>query len=604
MAVDTCRANVDHQTGVSSPSPAANPLLEAALAYAAQGWRVFPCKPRGKEPLTRNGCKAATVNAATIRKWWEKWPDANVAIATAGLLVVDTDGPTAETIIAGRDLPPAPTAHTGKGKHRFFRDTAGVARNKTGLALAGVTEPDQVDIRATGGYVIAAPSVHASGKVYAWAPGLSPADLQPPPAPQWLYDLQAPQCNLPPAATPSLIPEGKRNDTLTRLAGGLRADGLDQAAITAELLDANTARCRPPLREAEVRRIAASIVRLYPAAPGGPTVRVAKKLLRAGLTEGALALYLTRQALLQATGARPKQVALAQALGVKGLASVKRWTAELKAVGMDKYERPARRYVSAPVALLIDGAVKHQAKMTALHLLACADTGGAAAVGLVALAKSTGLDLSTVKRHLRSLREAGHLLAQVAPFSPELGRRERCNTYRFVATAPSAAAGLNPQKVSQVHHSATAKGEKVSQAHRESKPSLAPGASAVSPHAPQAHSERPFPTKAADPQTAMATVVAADPAPVPLSAPDAGTAPPNDTAKGRSTHTGLTSRTSSTNAPLATEPASADAALSDADLTAAAQALAATVAVPFAYVLTLVQRHGLARVKAQFGTAA
>ena len=29
--------------------------LDAALDYAARGWRVFPCKPSGKLPLTKKG---------------------------------------------------------------------------------------------------------------------------------------------------------------------------------------------------------------------------------------------------------------------------------------------------------------------------------------------------------------------------------------------------------------------------------------------------------------------------------------------------------------------------------------------------------------------
>ena len=60
------------------------------------------------------------------------------------------------------------------------------------------------------------------------------------------------------------ITEKRRNVTLTSLAGRLRRGGLSGAAIEAALLVENETRCDPPLPEAEVRSIAASIGR-YPA---------------------------------------------------------------------------------------------------------------------------------------------------------------------------------------------------------------------------------------------------------------------------------------------------------------------------------------------------
>jgi hypothetical protein len=57
--------------------------LEYALAYAREGFAVFPCKPRDKKPpLTAHGFIDATRDEAQIRQWWTRWPNANVAIAT------------------------------------------------------------------------------------------------------------------------------------------------------------------------------------------------------------------------------------------------------------------------------------------------------------------------------------------------------------------------------------------------------------------------------------------------------------------------------------------------------------------------------------------
>jgi hypothetical protein len=69
-------------------------LLRGALLYAGRGIPVFPCEPGGKRPLTADGFLEATTEGASIRRWWGRWPNANVAIPTgerSGLLVLDVD---------------------------------------------------------------------------------------------------------------------------------------------------------------------------------------------------------------------------------------------------------------------------------------------------------------------------------------------------------------------------------------------------------------------------------------------------------------------------------------------------------------------------------
>ena len=70
-----------------------SPMLRAALWYADLGYRVLPCAPGCKTPLTRNGLRDATTDAEQIERWWSEHPDANVAIRTDGLVVIDIDGP-------------------------------------------------------------------------------------------------------------------------------------------------------------------------------------------------------------------------------------------------------------------------------------------------------------------------------------------------------------------------------------------------------------------------------------------------------------------------------------------------------------------------------
>ena len=65
----------------------------------------------------------------------------------------------------------------------------------------------------------------------------------------------------------STVTEGNRNTTLTSLAGAMRRHGADVETITDALLSENQRRCKPPLPDAEVRRIGESMERYAPHEP-------------------------------------------------------------------------------------------------------------------------------------------------------------------------------------------------------------------------------------------------------------------------------------------------------------------------------------------------
>ncbi len=124
-----------------------------------------------------------------------------------------------------------------------------------------------VDIRTDGGYFLIPPSRTADG-AYRWVPGLeldTSADRLPEPL-GWLAALLD---RSDPRATPLAeggiaIAEGQRNTALTRLAGTTRRAGMTQAEILAALRQVNADRCRPPLPQQEVERIASSVARYEP----------------------------------------------------------------------------------------------------------------------------------------------------------------------------------------------------------------------------------------------------------------------------------------------------------------------------------------------------
>ncbi len=254
-------------------------VLKFALWYARRGWSVLPCRPGRKEPLSPHGCRDATTDTDTIRGWWRCWPTANVGIATgraSGLLVLDVDGTEGEDSLAALVADHGAMPHTvealtpGGGRHIYFRYPSG-RPVRCATRLGGWPG---LDVRADGGYVIAPPSGHPSGRCYVWEVSSEPdtTTLAEPPA--WLLALAAGKADLFPhnghrtGPIPGAITEGLRNNTLTSLAGSLRRRGLSEGVIERALLAVNASQCAPPLPAAEVKRISRSVGR-YPApAPG------------------------------------------------------------------------------------------------------------------------------------------------------------------------------------------------------------------------------------------------------------------------------------------------------------------------------------------------
>ena len=56
-------------------------LKASALAWAAAGFRVYPCEPLGRKPLEEDGVASASCNARLVDLWWSQWPNANIGLA-------------------------------------------------------------------------------------------------------------------------------------------------------------------------------------------------------------------------------------------------------------------------------------------------------------------------------------------------------------------------------------------------------------------------------------------------------------------------------------------------------------------------------------------
>lgn len=183
-----------------------DPMLDVALSYIAKGWPVFPCRSADEEtvdpttgeitvlaaktPLTPNGFRGATKNERIVRELWRRNPGAMVGIPTgetinAWVLDIDTkhDGQVTLAELEARNLKLPRTAISStanNGKHYFFKHVEGV-RNRGALGSG-------IDVRGSGGYVIAAGSVLDDGRSYSWIDDIEPAD-----APDWLLSLVLPK---------------------------------------------------------------------------------------------------------------------------------------------------------------------------------------------------------------------------------------------------------------------------------------------------------------------------------------------------------------------------------------------------------------------------
>jgi hypothetical protein len=235
---------------------------------------VFPCRPGMKEPATKHGFLEATVDEGQIRRWWEENPDYNIGIATglkSRIWVLDIDGGEGEAALHTLEQQYGPTPNTveaitgGGGRHLFFKlPTARTIGNSTGRVA------EHVDVRGEGGYVVAPPSLHPSGRRYAWSVDSAGAFVD---APDWLLERAAGPKKATTSRTAAVVAsvewatlvggvsEGQRDCTITKLAGHLLRHNVNLIVVLALLNAFNAMRCTPPLPAKDVERIVISITK-------------------------------------------------------------------------------------------------------------------------------------------------------------------------------------------------------------------------------------------------------------------------------------------------------------------------------------------------------
>jgi len=141
------------------------PPSEGATRFAAAGIPIFPCKPAEKRPLTEHGFHDATADAEQVRRWWARWPEANIGMPTgcaSGLEVVDIDVHGRVRGFAAFELArreglvdrwQALVKTASGGMHAYYPVDPNGAQSSWQAAKSGI------DFRGEGGYVIVPPSL-------------------------------------------------------------------------------------------------------------------------------------------------------------------------------------------------------------------------------------------------------------------------------------------------------------------------------------------------------------------------------------------------------------------------------------------------------------
>ena len=245
----------------------------AADLIKRYGFSLIACRADSKEPAIPRGVHGASDDVDTVRAWLdnltekEARPNIGIACGQGSIVVVDIDYKNDQDAflnageLCGHDTaqlwePDTVIVDTPSGgQHWYFRAPDFPVKNRTGIVSG-------VDIKADGGYVIAAGS-SINGKHYDYS---REGDIAPLPEAllKRLNGVVKPHANAISWGEVSgvSVAEGGRNDALTKFAGRLWNASLRADELYLVLLERNK-QYKPPLPEDEVRRIVQSAERNF-----------------------------------------------------------------------------------------------------------------------------------------------------------------------------------------------------------------------------------------------------------------------------------------------------------------------------------------------------
>ena len=232
-------------------------MIDAALSLSSTGIPIFPVKA-DKKPHIKSWQNKASADQAKVKKWWRRWPEANLAIPTghqSGLVAVDVD---VKNGVNGFESLSSIEARFGKqGTRRIETPSGGIhliystnqkVKNKVGIL-------DGIDIRGDGGYIVAQGSV-INGLAYKVIHDVPPEEMTMEMV-IWINDTQNTKL------TSNIgVAKGERNTAIFKLAASYRGQDLDmKSALKACKHIAQS--CIPTLEEAEVIATVENVYQRY-----------------------------------------------------------------------------------------------------------------------------------------------------------------------------------------------------------------------------------------------------------------------------------------------------------------------------------------------------
>ena len=144
------------------------------------------CPAPGKHPRTQRGWKDCTKSLQELLQFTARlggeWTLAIATGAPSGIIVIDVERSGLEDFAELGDLPETVTVETGGGgRHYYFQLPPGRT-----ISNAARVRGIAVDVRTSGGHVIAPGSNHISGGEYRWTKSIS--DVAIAECPAWLLD--------------------------------------------------------------------------------------------------------------------------------------------------------------------------------------------------------------------------------------------------------------------------------------------------------------------------------------------------------------------------------------------------------------------------------
>ncbi|MEI8376792.1 MAG: bifunctional DNA primase/polymerase, partial [Planctomycetota bacterium] len=201
-------------------------MQKAALDYYDRGMCVIPIRSWevSRRPYVKwKQYQAKRPTRQQVIDWWTGWPDAGIAVIlgpVSNLLCVDADGEQAHRILLELvgEIPLTPTCKSGSADpfryHLYFQHPKQLT---TAASKTPFNEPDdkgKLELRGETGLLVLPPSLHKSGRRYAWVRGRSLDDVELPELPDVLLEaLEAASKSLVDDTEPDALPATATKDT-------------------------------------------------------------------------------------------------------------------------------------------------------------------------------------------------------------------------------------------------------------------------------------------------------------------------------------------------------------------------------------------------------